>query len=303
MLELINRFFYRLKNDGLIKTIKLFFQYTSFKSKKIDLDQININKTESLDDLFLRFGTDKGYLDGKKTFYKFNKDLKTKHRFKNYKEWVLRKNIYEYDYEVGHNYSLVYQKYFDSIKNNKLNILEIGVAGGHSIATWYKYFPNSLIHGLDIRHLNSVLYSGKRFIYHQINCIDSADLKKFLNRNLKFDIIIDDSLHDYPAFIGNIINFFPLLNSNGYYFLEDFKPKDERLKKIREYNEKNNKRIIYGSDLTMHEILQNLKNKKFFKNEYMSNNDQEYIHNNSESIEIFYSDHPYSSIALIRKNK
>ena len=53
----------------------------------------------------------------------------------------------------------------------------------------------------------------------------------------------------------------------------------------------------------MHEILQNLKNKKFFKNEYMSNNDQEYIHNNSESIEIFYSDHPYSSIALIRKNK
>ena len=42
-------------------------------------------------------------------------------------------------------------------------------------------------------------------------------------------------------------------------FLEDFKPKDERLKKIREYNEKNNKRIIYGSDLTMHEILQKLK--------------------------------------------
>ena len=36
------------------------------------------------------------------------------------------------------------------------------------------------------------------------------EIKKFKSENkINFDIIIDDSLHDYEGFIGNITNFFP----------------------------------------------------------------------------------------------
>ena len=49
----------------------------------------------------------------------------------------------------------------DQIKENRrqsrqgnvgrIQILEIGVANGHSIARWLYYFPNSIIHAVDIK--------------------------------------------------------------------------------------------------------------------------------------------------------
>ena len=64
---LIERFFYVLKKDNIFIILKKFFK-TIYYSNKIDLDQLNIDKNLGLDDLFLKFGTDKGSLDGKKTY-------------------------------------------------------------------------------------------------------------------------------------------------------------------------------------------------------------------------------------------
>ena len=36
-------------------------------------------------------------------------------KFSNYREWVLRKNIHEYDYEMGQNFSSVYETYFEKL--------------------------------------------------------------------------------------------------------------------------------------------------------------------------------------------
>ena len=44
----------------------------------------------------------------------------------------------------------IYETYFKDIRNQKLNILEIGVRNGNSIRVWEEYFPNSNIFGLDI---------------------------------------------------------------------------------------------------------------------------------------------------------
>ena len=68
MKYLINRSFYRFKEEGLLKIIKLFFKFILKNDKKIDLDNINITQDKTLDEIFLIFGTDKGKLDGKKTF-------------------------------------------------------------------------------------------------------------------------------------------------------------------------------------------------------------------------------------------
>ena len=162
---IFNRALFRLKNDSFKNCIKLLFKFIFSKSNKIDLDKLKLQNNLTLDEIFLTFGTDKGKLDGKKTFYKFSKNPDKKHLFMNYKDWILRKNIHNYDYELGLDYVSVYENFFKEIKNEKLNILEIGVAGGHSHASWYKYFLNSKIYGIDIRPQANLLYTGKRLHY------------------------------------------------------------------------------------------------------------------------------------------
>ncbi len=303
MSYLINRFFYRLKNDGAFVTLRLIWQFITRKNSKINLDEINISSNESMDKLFLIFGTDKGKLDGKKTYYKICRNSDSRHEFKNYREWVLRKNIYDYEYEMGQNFVSIYEKFFQPIKDKKLNILEIGVATGHSHAAWYKYFPNSNIYGMDIKDETSLLYRGKRLFYYQLDCTNPDEIKKFKNKNenLSFDIIIDDSLHNYHGFIGNLINFFPLLKNGGHYFLEDFATSDIRLFNQREFNKKNGKNMQLHN-LTMNEIFEFLSNREIFQSDYFSEKHQLYLHNNVNKIEKFYLEFPESSLALLTKN-
>ena len=44
----------------------------------------------------------------------------------------------------------IYEKYFEPLREKKLNILEIGVDKGDSLRLWKEYFFNSKIWGLDI---------------------------------------------------------------------------------------------------------------------------------------------------------
>ena len=54
--------------------------------------------------------------------------------------------------------------------------------------------------------------------------------------NVKFDLIIDDGLHTFEAGITLFRGFFPKLNANGIYCIEDVAPQD--LDHFRQYFEK-----------------------------------------------------------------
>ena len=56
-----------VKKDGLLSFVKKLFKFI-FSSFKIDLDAFVIDKDNTLDDLFIKFGSDKGSLDSKKTY-------------------------------------------------------------------------------------------------------------------------------------------------------------------------------------------------------------------------------------------
>ena len=296
---LFSRFVLRLKRDGLVNVIFFIFKFFFQSEKKINLDTLEISNNKKLDDYFLIFGTDKGFLDGKKTFYKISKTSSEK-KFLNYKDWVLRQNIYNFEYELGQNFTPVYEKFFEHIKHEKLDILEIGVAGGLSHASWYKYFPNSNIYGIDIKPEKELLYSGNRLKYYQFDILKKNQVDNFLKKGLKFDIIIDDSLHDFDAFIANLFNFFPTLKSSGLFFLEDFLHKDIRLERLRSYNQKHGKKLT-KYDLTMEEILTKLSKKSIFKSDYISEDNQINLHNNIKDLEINKLDYPDAAIAVIRK--
>ena len=56
--------------------------------------------------------------------------------------------------KMDHLYADKYFSYLNSLKNEKLNILEIGIADGKSLLVWSDFFKNSTIIGIDIKSID-----------------------------------------------------------------------------------------------------------------------------------------------------
>ena len=134
---IINRIVFNLKTHGIKKTVSQILM-TVFKRNKINLDELIKDTPKSLDEIFLKFGTDKGSLDGKKSYYHYYRFKDNKYR--NYFDWVKRENLKNFKYQLGLNSTPIYENIFRNVRNDKLKILELGVANGHSIASWHHYF-------------------------------------------------------------------------------------------------------------------------------------------------------------------
>jgi len=295
---LIRRIILSLQNDKFSLTFSK-FKHFLFSDTKIDLDNLKLDPKLTLDEICLTFGTDKSFLDGKKR-YEFLRNSGDR-TFKNYFEWVKRKNLYDYEYPLGNNYTPFYEKYFEKKRFDKLKILEIGVANGHSTASFYYYFPNSELYGIDIKDKYKVFYKGKRIIYNKIDITNQKKVLEYLKKHNNFDIIVDDSLHSYYGFTNNIKNFFPAVKSGGIYILEDFNGIDDYIIKIRKWNSEHNKKPWMYLENTMDDVFQNIKEKKFFEDYHLDKDTQKYLMDNIKDIKSERSHHPSGSIAFLLK--
>lgn len=125
--------------------------------------------------------------------------------------------------ESCHNYVEIYSKYFDQIRLNRLNFLEIGIYSGSSLLMWNEYFPNSTIHGIDItnKRFNKLeLETNTNIKTYIIDQSSPLDLDKFF-KNEKFDIVIDDGSHKAVDQEASFEYFLPKMNSGGLYIVED----------------------------------------------------------------------------------
>ena len=122
---------------------------------------------------------------------------------------------------MAHNYADIYDFYFNKIRDEKLNILEIGIQRGYSLKMWKEYFSNSKIVGLDISdcsHLsepNIKIYIGNQsddYLLKNISDSETID---------GFDIIIDDGSHNNSDMENSFNSLFPKLKIGGYYIIED----------------------------------------------------------------------------------
>ena len=125
--------------------------------------------------------------------------------------------------KLGMGYAEIYESYFKSLREKKLNILEIGVSRGASIKVWSEYFINSTIVGIDIDKVDEKIFNinKKNIGIHQGSQSDKVFLDKIINEYKKFDIIIDDGSHYPKDVIKSFKILFPALDSNGLYFIED----------------------------------------------------------------------------------
>lgn len=134
------------------------------------------------------------------------------------------------DKATKHHYHLIYEAEFDSVREQPLTILEVGVFKGESTAAWVEYFPHAKIYGLDV--FTRVPMNQIAILNHpRVSAMrgDSTDITvtEQIRKHwpgIKFDIIIDDGLHTPRANADTFRNLFPLLKEGGSYYIEDAWP-------------------------------------------------------------------------------
>jgi hypothetical protein len=121
----------------------------------------------------------------------------------------------------GKSYLDIYEQYFNNIKSNTLNILEIGIRDGCSLRMWKEYFHNSNIIGLDIDPRCSSM--GEERIKVFIGSQNSEEITNEISNftNGKLDIIIDDGSHINKLTIESYKLLYKMLNPGGLYIIED----------------------------------------------------------------------------------
>jgi hypothetical protein len=142
-----------------------------------------------------------------------------------------------------HNYTNLYYELFKNIKNNNLNIFEMGIGTtdpsfsnhmghmgssyipGGSIRGWIEFFPNSMIYAADIDQ--TTLFENDRIKTFYCDQTDDLSIKKMweetILKSVEFDIFIDDGFHDLMANFTLFKNSFHKLKKTGYYIIEDIK--------------------------------------------------------------------------------
>lgn len=130
-------------------------------------------------------------------------------------------------------YTPYYEQAMEARRYQVTHVLEIGICGfrdipnnvvGASLFVWRDYFPNAEIYGVD---------NDGRFIFNDQHRIQTARCDAYNQReffeviqkwNVKFDMIVDDAVHDPVPQRELLIGLSPWLVDDGRYFVEEACP-------------------------------------------------------------------------------
>lgn len=132
-----------------------------------------------------------------------------------------------------HPYTLFYDELFKNTKHEKLKIAEIGILDGASLLMWKDYFPNSEIYGLEYNtnYINNFKqnFDNDRIKLSNIDVTNKDSIKNaFGQLNTLYDIIIEDTTHQFEDQIRVIENTYQYLKPGGILIIEDiFKSANE----------------------------------------------------------------------------
>ena len=269
---------HRVKKANKLLTIYLFsvvpFKYLYnlfFVPKKVDLDQFEkknidlVNK--DLNYLFDYFNSDKG------NFFENQYAQPSKRK----KEKI-----------QAHGYGNFYEKYFEKIRDKKLNILEIGSFYGNASASLFFYFRNSFLYAADI-FPDLFRYESKRISNFFVDSSDEISIKKnIINIPTRFDVIIEDASHSLKDQIISLFLLFKKINPEGLFIIEELDFPETR----KDMNLKNEKP-------SLKEIFQKIKKNEYFDSKYISPEDKKYFLNNFSNIEVYKGN--FNEIAIIKK--
>ena len=135
-----------------------------------------------------------------------------------------------------HFYTNVYEPIFLKIKNESFSLLEIGIAQGASLKAFRDYFPSANVIGLDNYPESFIKENRINSLIGDSTTDETVQNILQLNNNNKFQIIIDDGNHDPNFQFETFKKFWPTLQKNGIYFIEDVYGIEELENNIKNYD-------------------------------------------------------------------
>lgn len=123
--------------------------------------------------------------------------------------------------KVQHGFMPIYERFFEPLREQKINLLEIGVHEGASLKTWLEYFTNAHILGVD----KDLKFPASGEGHHiQTIQLDASKDYNWLIDSLgihKYDIIIDDGSHIQSEVMASFQGLWDSVKPGGYYVVED----------------------------------------------------------------------------------
>jgi len=119
----------------------------------------------------------------------------------------------------GWDYLRHYEELLSKWRHSQVNLIEIGIANGSSLAVWERFFDRATIVGIDVNPDCQRFGQGRVFVR-----IGSQDDPGFLHKvatEFPPDIVIDDGSHIAHHMISAFEVLFPALQPGGIYIFED----------------------------------------------------------------------------------
>ncbi|WP_208322445.1 hypothetical protein [Mumia sp. ZJ430] len=125
-----------------------------------------------------------------------------------------------------HRYTPHYERHFAPLRDQPINLLEIGIGGyarkgrgGKSLRMWKHFFRHAQVVGLDLQDKSFV--DGERITTYQGSQADPAVLQRILDEVGELTIVIDDGSHRSEHVRATFAYLFPRLANGGLYAIED----------------------------------------------------------------------------------
>lgn len=130
------------------------------------------------------------------------------------------------DKDTQHTYLDTYQKLFDPKKESARHILEIGIERGGSIKLWSDFFTNATIYGVDTMSIDvcwkEIMNKPNIILHTSTNAYNPEYIiNNFINKGVKFDVLIDDGPHSLESMIIFINLYTQILADDGILIIED----------------------------------------------------------------------------------
>lgn len=188
----------------------------------------------------------------------------------------------------AHGYSKIYEKYFEKIRGDNLNVLELGSFYGNAAGAFYYYFKNSKIFSGDICP-DLFRYKSSRLKNFYINTSSESSIDEILIKNKdNFNIIIEDASHTLKDQIISLFLLFRKVLPNGIFVCEEL-----------DFPETRKDMNLGNEHPDLKQILLAIKLNQDFDSKYIKEEDKKYFLENFKSIEIYKG--KINEVAIIQK--
>lgn len=135
------------------------------------------------------------------------------------------KSVFNIISPYTHSYTAIYNILLSHLKNNQINLAEIGILHNASIKMWREFFTKATIDGFEfneylINKAKNEKLKDTRYFSIDVNSQESIK-NSFLMANREYDITIDDSTHLFDDQINIIFTVKNFFKSGGYLIVED----------------------------------------------------------------------------------